>query len=88
MFGPTMLALRVGEEAGEVLGQVKRLETRTVLGNPTDGIKAKIADEMGDVLHSLAGLADTYGMSLDDLAHLAIEKHLARGPGINGGERQ
>lgn len=85
-LGGLFLAVRVGEEAGEVLGQVKRLEHRRMTNKCGDGIKFKIADEIGDALHALAQLADSYGMSLDDLAHLAIEKHIARGSGINGKE--
>lgn len=53
-------AMKLGEEAGEVLGAVTKLaEERATMND--------LADEMGDVLIALSVLAGRYGWTLDEL---------------------
>ncbi len=69
-------AIGVGDEAGEVLGKVKKW----MRGDDGKGKKMnaerkeKITDEMGDVLWYLAALANDLGVSFDDIAKANINK--------------
>jgi NTP pyrophosphatase (non-canonical NTP hydrolase) len=53
----------LAEEAAEVLGLVRK---RVFQNRETD--RAKLVEELGDVLWCLAVTADTLGISLDDVA--------------------
>lgn len=66
-------AIGLGNEAGEVLGKVKKV-LRDNDGNFTEEWKTKIADEMGDVLWYLASLAHDLGTSLEAIAKMNIDK--------------
>lgn len=61
-----MLFMGLAEEAGEVAGLGKRM----IRGYDKDIQRftmTNIAEELGDVLWYLAGVADTFGLSLDDI---------------------
>ncbi len=66
-------ALRLTEEAGEVAGVVKRI-ARKNRDEITKGHRQRLQDEMGDLLHSLAKLANAAGLSLDDIAKQSLRK--------------
>jgi len=70
---PRSLALGVGGEAGEVMEIIKKGFRP---GNSID--VNHLEEELGDVLWYLAALADTYGLSLQDIALKNIEKLKAR----------
>lgn len=66
-------ALGLGNEAGEVLGKIKKVL------RDNDGIfdtesKKKISDEIGDVLWYIAALSRDLGISLEDVAKDNITK--------------
>jgi NTP pyrophosphatase (non-canonical NTP hydrolase) len=64
-------ALRLCEEAGEVAGVVKRLTQINYTGKKR---AEDLLDEMGDVLHSLAKLANIAGFDLERVAQASLEK--------------
>ena len=68
-------ALGVSEEAGEVVGVVKR---HIGYGEPLD--RAKLTRELGDLLWYLARLADEVGVTLDEVAEVNVAKLRARYP--------
>ena len=71
-------ALGLANEAGEVLGKIKKV-LRDKDGNFDDlGTRVTIADEMGDVLWYLAALAKDIDISLDQIADRNIAKLLDR----------
>lgn len=71
-------ALGLANEAGEVLGKIKKV-LRDKDGNFDDlGTRVAIADEMGDVLWYLAALAKDIDISLDQIADRNIAKLLDR----------
>ena len=71
-------ALGLANEAGEVLGKIKKV-LRDKEGNFEDiGTRVAIADEMGDVLWYLAALAKDIDISLDQIADRNIAKLLDR----------
>lgn len=80
-LGLLYTSLGLGNEAGEVLGKVKKL-VRDDNGNMlitsqleiTDEKKAAIAAELGDTLWYLAMLATELNLSLNDIAYSNIEK--------------
>lgn len=72
-YGIIYPAIGLGNEAGEVLGKVKKV-LRDNEGVFTEEWKNKIADEMGDCLWYLASLAQDLGMNLDDIALMNIAK--------------
>jgi NTP pyrophosphatase (non-canonical NTP hydrolase) len=73
--------LRLAEETGEVIGVVKRHSFRRP-GKPLDEKeKSALEDEMGDVLHSLAQLAESAGLSLSQIAYQSLLKQAAKGRG-------
>lgn len=65
--------LGLGDEAGEVLGKVKKV-LRDNDGIFTEAICKTIADEMGDVLWYLSALSDDINISLDTIAANNIAK--------------
>lgn len=74
-------ALGLGNEAGEVLGKVKKLvrddNSDILLTNNiaiSDEKKTAIAGELGDVLWYLAMVATEAGLSLNDIAYENIQK--------------
>lgn len=62
-------------EAGEVAEIVKK---RYLHGRPMD--VAKLAEELGDVLWYVAGVASSYGIELSDVAEFNIDKLKQRYP--------
>lgn len=71
-------ALGLANEAGEVLGKIKKV-LRDNEGNfDSIGTRVAIADEMGDVLWYLAALAKDIDISLDQIADRNIAKLLDR----------
>ena len=71
-------ALGLANEAGEVLGKIKKV-LRDKDGKFDDiGTRVTIADEMGDVLWYLAALAKDIDISLDQIADRNIAKLLDR----------
>jgi NTP pyrophosphatase (non-canonical NTP hydrolase) len=65
--------LRLTEEAGEVAGVVKQFarKNKTTMGKRDT---ARLKDEMGDVLHALAILADVAGLELSEIAAQSLKK--------------
>jgi NTP pyrophosphatase (non-canonical NTP hydrolase) len=64
-------------EAGEVANQVKKV-LRDDKGYVGIERKAKIVDELGDVLWYVANLASELDVSLEEIAQLNIDKLAAR----------
>jgi NTP pyrophosphatase (non-canonical NTP hydrolase) len=60
-------------EAGEVANQVKKI-LRDNAGELTAERRAKIVDELGDVLWYAAALASDIGISLEEVAALNLAK--------------
>lgn len=76
----------LGEEAGELLGQLKRI-ARDDGGALTNERKMRIVYELGDVLWYAAAIATELGMSLGEVARLNREKLTDRaGRGVIKGE--
>jgi NTP pyrophosphatase (non-canonical NTP hydrolase) len=71
----SMATLGLGGEAGEVQELVKK-----ALFHGTDLDRARVAEELGDVLWYLSALASTLGLSLDELAQRNLDKLRARHP--------
>lgn len=70
-----VLALGTAGEAGEVADLVKK---HIGQGHSLD--KAKLIDELGDVLWYVSQLADALGLTLGTVARLNVEKLNARYP--------
>lgn len=70
-------ALGLGDEAGEVLGKIKKV-FRDKGGVVDDETKNEIKKELGDVLWYLAQLSTELELSLDDIAKANIEKLQSR----------
>lgn len=70
-------ALGLGDEAGEVLGKIKKIfrDKNGVVDNET---KEAIEKELGDVLWYLSQLSTELGLSLDEVAEKNIEKLYSR----------
>ena len=66
-------ALGLGDEAGEVLGKIKKI-FRDKGGVVDDETRDAIKKELGDVLWYLAQLSTELELSLDDIAEANIEK--------------
>ena len=64
-------------EAGEVANIVKKIQ-RDFGGEITDEIRAKLKDELGDVLWYISACADELGLTLAEIAEFNIEKLNAR----------
>ncbi len=60
-------------EAGEVANIVKKIQ-RDHGGFITDDIRAKLKDELGDVLWYISACADELGITLDEIAEYNVEK--------------
>ena len=72
-------ALGLSNEAGEVGGKLKKLIRDEGLkfdgtDNLTDKQRADIGSELGDVLWYIAALARDLGLSLNEVAHMNLEK--------------
>ena len=72
-------ALGLGNEAGEVLGKIKKY----LRGDDGDGVlteerKDGLKGELGDVLWYLSVLANDLGLSLDDIAQHNLDKLQSR----------
>lgn len=70
-------ALGLGDEAGEVLGKIKKI-FRDKNGEVSDETKNELKKELGDVLWYLAQLSTELEISLDDVAESNIEKLYSR----------
>lgn len=70
-------ALGLGDEAGEVLGKIKKI-FRDKNGVLDDETRVEIKKELGDVLWYLTQLSTELGLSLDDIAKANIEKLYSR----------
>lgn len=66
-------ALGLAEEAGEVVGHVKRI-LRDDGGHLTDKRTTDIVMELGDVLWYVAMIADELEVPLSEIAHLNLSK--------------
>jgi NTP pyrophosphatase (non-canonical NTP hydrolase) len=66
-------SLGLANEAGEVLGKVKKV-LRDNDGNFTPELNKEIGKEIGDVLWYMAALSRDLGLSLDDIANDNIQK--------------
>lgn len=69
--------LGLAGEAGEVANIVKKIQ-RDFGGEITSETRAKLKDELGDVLWYVSACADELGLSLDEIAQFNIEKLAAR----------
>jgi NTP pyrophosphatase (non-canonical NTP hydrolase) len=63
------VALGLANEAGEVAGKVKKL-----LRGDRNISRFDVRDELGDVLWYLAACADTFELTLEDIAKANIDK--------------
>ncbi len=70
-------ALGLGDEAGEVLGKIKKI-FRDKNGILDDETRDEIKKELGDVLWYLTQLSTELELSLDDVAKANIEKLYSR----------
>lgn len=74
--------LGLAGEAGEVANIVKKIQ-RDHDGVLTDETRAKLKDELGDVLWYISACADELGLTLDEIADFNIQKlakrHSAKG---------
>ena len=66
-------ALGLANEAGEVLGKLKKV-FRDDGGHFSDQKLEALKDELGDVLWYVAGLAHDLGFTLEEVAHRNVEK--------------
>jgi NTP pyrophosphatase (non-canonical NTP hydrolase) len=85
----TYPALGLAGEAGEVANQVKKI-IRDDAGQLTPERKARILDELGDVLWYAAALASDLGASLDEVAGANLKKLAMRAENgtIQGDKRE
>ncbi len=65
--------LGLAGEAGEVANIVKKIQ-RDHGGVITDEIRAKLKDELGDVLWYISACADELGLTLTEIAEFNVEK--------------
>jgi len=74
--------LGLAGEAGEVANIVKKIQ-RDHEGVLTDEMRAKLKDELGDVLWYISACADELGLTLAEIADFNIQKlakrHSAKG---------
>ena len=69
--------LGLAGEAGEVANIVKKIP-RDFGGEITDEIRAKLKDELGDVLWYVSACADELSLTLNEIAEFNVEKLAAR----------
>jgi NTP pyrophosphatase (non-canonical NTP hydrolase) len=65
--------LGLAGEAGEVANIVKKIQ-RDFGGEITDEIRAKLKDELGDVLWYISACADELGLTLSEIAEFNVGK--------------
>ncbi|MET0752293.1 MAG: nucleoside triphosphate pyrophosphohydrolase family protein [Pyrinomonadaceae bacterium] len=65
--------LGLAGEAGEVANIVKKIQ-RDYGGEITDEIRAKLKDELGDVLWYISACADELNLTLAEIAEFNVEK--------------
>ena len=65
--------LGLAGEAGEVANIVKKIQ-RDYGGTITDDTRAKLKDELGDVLWYISACADELGLTLTEIAEFNVEK--------------
>lgn len=65
--------LGLAGEAGEVANVVKKIQ-RDHAGVITDDTRAKLKDELGDVLWYISACADELGMTLSEIAQYNVAK--------------
>jgi len=66
-------ALGLSNEAGEVLGKLKKV-IRDHSGEISDETREALADELGDVLWYVAMLAEELGLHLGEIGHRNLAK--------------
>lgn len=69
--------LGLAGEAGEVANIVKKIQ-RDHGGVITDETRAKLKDELGDVLWYISACADELGLTLTEIAEFNVEKLMKR----------
>jgi NTP pyrophosphatase (non-canonical NTP hydrolase) len=69
--------LGLAGEAGEVANIVKKIQ-RDFGGEITDETRAKLKDELGDVLWYISACADELGLTLAEIAEYNVAKLAAR----------
>lgn len=72
---PAYPALGLAEEAGEVVGKIKRMYRDDC---PFMETREKVKAELGDVLWYVAAIANEFQLSLNDIAEANLEKVLDR----------
>ncbi len=77
MSGIIYTALGLSNEAGEVLGKIKKI-IRDKNCKITDIERKGISKELGDVLWYISNLADSLGLNLNDIAQENLEKLFSR----------
>ncbi len=65
--------LGLAGEAGEVANIVKKIQ-RDFGGVINDDVRARLKDELGDVLWYISACADEIGLTLDEIAEYNVEK--------------
>lgn len=70
-FVPLYPFFGIGEEAGEVLGKMKKAIRD---GHTYEQVQANVKAELGDVLWYVARLAKEMGLSLEDVAEANLDK--------------
>ncbi len=65
--------LALAGEAGEVANIVKKIQ-RDHGGELTDEVRAKLKDELGDVLWYISACADELGLTLGEIAEFNVNK--------------
>lgn len=68
------LTMSLAGESGEFVEKIKKLYRRDDPHNLTDNDIESLALELGDVMWSLAWLADWLGLELEDIAQMNIDK--------------
>lgn len=66
-------ALGLTGEAGEVANIVKKIQ-RDDGGTITESVRAKLRDELGDVLWYVSACADELGLTLAEIAEFNVDK--------------
>jgi NTP pyrophosphatase (non-canonical NTP hydrolase) len=77
MSGILYTSLGLSNEAGEVLGKIKKV-IRDYNCKISESTKKEISKELGDVLWYISNLAKELDLSLDDIARENLEKLFSR----------